>query len=653
MIIGYNPEENKYGGENMAGRFVAEDGALKGLILPLDDGNEWVIGRDPDSCQLLVEDISTSRKHLLCRATPEGIVAENLSHTNPTQVNNKELKEPCLLKNNDTVQIGDILFHFYTQDNSSSEDKKLDETDNSEPINHEEKEEQDFSRFEPKPEQEEELPEELFNLESKTTPSSADNESLAEKNDDTIFEEEPENSRDFAEINFGFLDSGRWLLKVVGGPNNGAEFPMQPGSSYLIGTDPNVCDIVFQDASISRQHARITVTADDTLTLEDLNSRNGTTIDGVITKGKQALSPNALVVTGHTSFTVFDREGVMHTIVSPLMPKIVKSLVDEDKKPEEEAQTAESTPPEQPPANQSHTLGAFILIAILTGIFIIVGISTSTLFRTETVPVTVVADTDKILDAALAPFKGVKYTFNKNNGQLLLVGHVLSAFERNQLLSALQGLYFIKSIDDTGIVIDEYVWKEINQVIEQNPQWKGISITAPSAGHFVVTGYLRKRDQAYDLNDYLGANFPYPNLLENQVIVEDDVINSVENLIYSKGFKNVSVILTNGDVIISGSVPIGDTERIDALIPSLMEIRGVHSVHNMTVEQAPKENFVDVSSKYRVSGTSTHNKNLSAVINGRILMAGDQLDGMTIKEITTSSILLEKDGTHYRINFGK
>lgn len=629
---------------SMTAKLVVEEGTLKGLILTLEDGDQWVIGRDPDACQLLIEDASVSRKHLLCKTSSEGIIAENLSHTNPTEINNKPLEKPYLLQNHDIVKIGDIIFHFHTDVEQKSGEEDLN-------IPQEKESEEDISRFAPKAEPKIDLEQE--EEEELLTPVS---EEEAFEDLDTIFEEEPANQNDFAEINFGFLDNGRWLLKVVSGPNNGAEFPIQSGASYLIGTDPNLCDIVFQDASVSRQHARITLSADDILTIEDLNSRNGTIIDGVVSTGSQTLSPNALVTIGHTSFTVFDREGVMETIVSPLMPAIVKALTEEKKGTENKSEGVPqptSPSPQVQEANHTHTLGAFILIAILTGIFIVVGISTSTLFKTEALPVSMIGDTDQILEMTLAPFPNIKYTFNKTTGQLLLIGHVLTPFDRNQLLSSLQGLSFIKTVDDKGIVIDEYVWREINQIIEQHPQWKGISVTAPSAGHFIVTGALKKRAQAYDLNDYLGANFPYPNLIENQVVVEEDIVSSVENLLYTKGLKNLSVGLTNGDVIISGNVPLGGYEQIEALIPSIKEIRGVHNVHNMTIKQAEEQSFIDVSNKYRISGISNHNNKLSVVINGRILMTGDQLDGMNITQINPNSILLEKEGIQYRINFNK
>ena len=78
----------------MAAKLVAEEGVLKGLVLSLEEGDQWIIGRDPDTCQLLVEDPSASRKHLICRTTPKGIMVENLSQTHPTEVNDEPVKEP-------------------------------------------------------------------------------------------------------------------------------------------------------------------------------------------------------------------------------------------------------------------------------------------------------------------------------------------------------------------------------------------------------------------------------------------------------------------------------------------------------------------------------------------------------------------------------
>lgn len=669
----------------MAAKLVAEEGSLKGLVLSLDDGDQWIIGRDPDACQLLVEDPSTSRKHLVCRTTPKGILVENLSQTNPTEVNDEEVKTPRLLHNGDSVKIGDGIFRFYADaaaqlikdaqaaSQTPNPESQTDKNGQAQVTGLEENTQgQQENPMTALAEQKEETPAALHPNtsnavpESFLPPASAPTPKEEEERHDTIFEEEPSDKNSLAEINFGLLDTGRWLLKVIGGPNNGAEFSMQANNSYVIGTDPNACDIVFHDTSVSRQHARITVDKDEKLAIEDLKSRNGTVVDGEPLTGKRELGPNVLVSTGTTSFIVFDREGEMQTIISPLMPSIVKVLKNEEvKNPEPTPAAAPNasstepqpiTPAEAQKINEPHqhtTLGAFILIGILTGLFVIVGIGTSTLFKSEPIPVTQTINPNTALDTALAGFPSVKYTFNKNTGQLLLVGHVMSATDRNQLLYSLQGLNFIRNLDESGLVIDEYVWREINQIVEKNPDWKGISVTATEPGHFVVWGYLKTHAQADRLSEYLSANFPYPDLLEKRIVVDEDVVTSVNNLLESKGLRNIVVKLDNGEILLSGAIPLGKEEQVNAILTEIKAIPGVRSVRNFTAEIQAPDSVVNISDKYEVSGVSNQAGKLSVVINGRILMKGDVLDGMAITQIQQNAVLLQKDSTQYRIDFNR
>jgi len=593
----------------MAAKLVAEEGILKGLTLSLEDGDQWVIGRDPDACQLLVEDPSASRKHLICRATPEGILVENLSETNPVQVNEQEVKKPRLLHNGDAVKIGDGTFRFYTEDAAQvikNEDTEL-------PLNSVETEEHAFinepnateieisnkndildtdqtelsqiendieplqdpaiqdpaiqdsavndihdgavvnentavdtaidpsmdrisgtatadtatnqnqqgiqdlagdSSIKQKPQQEIKEPNmDPSNITKKTEEDRKDSttqnfshqtslqDDFSEESDgkrhDSIFDEEPSDKYRIAEINFGLLDTGRWLLKVISGPNNGAEFSMQTGSSYIIGTDPNACDIVFHDTSVSRQHTRLTVNPDDTLLLEDLKSRNGTLINGEPLQGKRLFEPNSFVSVGTTSFVVFDREGEMQTIISPLMPSIVKVLQSEEPKTAEPSASPPATeipiaqePIKAPEAERSKNFGALFLIAILTGLLLLGAVGTTLLFKNEPVVTTQTIDTSKVLSSALDPFPNVKYSYNSSTGQLLLVGHVLTIGDKNQLLYALRGMPFIKNLDDNGVIIDEYVWREINQVLEKNPDYRGINLMATNPWAFCGVGIL-------------------------------------------------------------------------------------------------------------------------------------------------------------------
>src|SRR5437868_3104323 len=97
----------------MVAQLIAEEGKLKGLILSLEGRKEWIIGRDPDFAQIILEDAAVSRRQVQCRSTNEGIIIENLSLTNPIYVNGKELKNTLLLHNGDSVKIGNGVYRFY------------------------------------------------------------------------------------------------------------------------------------------------------------------------------------------------------------------------------------------------------------------------------------------------------------------------------------------------------------------------------------------------------------------------------------------------------------------------------------------------------------------------------------------------------------
>lgn len=605
----------------MTAKLVGEEGLLKDLVLSLEEGDQWIIGRDPDACQLLVEDPSASRKHALCRKTPQGIIIESLTPNNPVIVNDEPVTEPKLLQHNDTVKIGDTLFRFYTELGAQLFEDKI--------------------------------PEEA----SEVTPQ--------EKTHDTIFEDEPTDERALAQVNFDLMDTGRWLLKVVGGPNNGAEFPMQTGQSYVIGTDPNSCDIVFYDTSVSRQHARITIGQDDVITITDLKSRNGTRIDGEILKDSRPLAPNTMVTVGTTSFVVYDREGEMQTIISPLLPSLVKVL---QKEPVQEALQHLASPEgaggqphavtpepikEAPvaPSKTAAASGAFIVIGILVGLFVVIGFGLSTLFMQEPVVVEQVFDPDKSLTETFGNYPGVKYSFNKASGRLLLVGHVLTATDRSQLIYTLKAFPFIKDIDDSGVIIDEYVWKESNQVLSENPNWKGVTIYASAPGHFLLSGYLHNRAQAEQVWDYLTRNFPYVDLLENKIVVEEDIVAAASSALRNKGFSAVTAQMNTGELTLKGTYPTGKQAAYTETVAQLKELPGVRSVNNLATEAAQGEDMINVSSKYVVSGISKLDNNWNVVINGRILAVGDILDGMKITSIEPHMILLEKDGIKYRIDF--
>ncbi len=491
---------------------------------------------------------------------------------------------------------------------------------------------------------------------------------------DTLFDEDESEKHEPAHVDFDLLDTtGRWFLKVLSGPNTGAEFNMQSGSSYLVGTDAASCDIVFQDLSVSRQHARISIDSQDHAAVEDLNSRNGTFVDGEKLTARKAITTNALVSMGTTTFMLVDREGQRETIVSPLLAAATGEKKEEikpesvpTKTPGEELGPIPQAilPPmqseverikeeERKEARISHAISALVVLASITGLLVIVGVGTTFLFKTQEVPHQHITDADAIISKALKDYPAIRYSFNPASGRLLLIGHVLTPLDRNQLLSNLQDLKFVTQVDATNVVIDELVWREINQVISKNPAWRGVSITSPVAGKFILSGFLKTRKQAEDLYDYVSQNFQYVDLLEKKVVVEEDLKAQISQKLTEAGFKNLQIALNNGDLTLSGSIANGSIALFNATLAEIKALPGIRGVQSLVNEVAPEQTLVNISDRYQVSGYSLQGNNVNVVINGKILTKGDIIDGMTITEISTNTVFLEKDGIRYRIDFNR
>jgi type III secretion system YscD/HrpQ family protein len=558
----------------MAGYLIGEEGPLAGLILRFEEGTEWVMGRDPDVVGLVLEDPMVSRKHVICRLTPEGYILENLSAVNPATQNGMIISEPVLLREGDIIQIGNTFFRF---------SEKL-----------------------PKAEEE--------------TPS--------------LLEE----STDLASLSMSSPPEARWMIKVITGPNAGAEFYMHKGKTYVIGKDPELCDIVFQDLSVSRQHARLTVDDHDMVYIEDLGSRNGTLVGGKMITDRHLLNSQDQISLGTTSFLIIDRQQSRETLISEAPPI------------QEEA-SAEGTPIPVKNWREMIIPKKHLVIAGVIGTFLLVlFVSMVTLFNSEPVVVSTKDESHQISEI-VHKFPDVQFSYNKGSEKLFLTGHVLTPVDKQEMLFQLHGLPFISNIEDT-VVIDEYVWENLNALLITNPSWQGISMTSPAPGKFVVRGYLQTLEQAQALSDYLNMNFSYLDRLDNQVVVESNLMTQVQSLLTERGFNNVTYQLTDGELVLSGRVDGRDNHRFDALVKDFKALAGVRILKNYVIYTTEESSLVDLSSKYKVMGYSKKDgANQFIVINGKILSLGDNLDGMVITAISPTAVMLEKDGLKFKINY--
>ncbi|MES2345633.1 MAG: type III secretion system inner membrane ring subunit SctD [Chlamydiota bacterium] len=568
----------------MAGYLIAEEGPLAGLIIRFEVGNEWSLGRDPDIAGIVLEDPMVSRKHVVVRLTHEGYLLENLSAVNPATQNGMVITDAILMHEGDIIQIGSTFFHFT------------------------------------------EIPQEN---ESKEEPLS--------------FEE----SEDLSSVNFTESEETRWLLKVIAGPNAGAEFNMQRGSTYIAGKDASLSDIVFQDLSVSRQHARISVDEQENVFIEDLSSRNGVLVNGDLITDRHQISSQDLIALGTTTFLIIDRHDTQETIMAPAATTSIP-------KAESKATRKEGTSLPPPPVKDWRELVVpkrHLIVAAVFAVLLLFGImGLVSLFKSEPI-VTVEKHEGEQIQKAIENYKDVQFSFNEMSGKLFLVGHVLTTVDKQELTYTLRNFPFVLEIDD-NVVVDELVWQNMNALLMTNSSWIGVSIYAPEAGHFVLRGYVQTLEELQALVDYVNVNFPYLDRLDNIVVVENNLTLQIDSMLLEKGFSGVSYQLSNGELVLVGRVDARESHHFTDMMNEMKALSGIRLVKSFVIYTTADTSRIDLSDKYRISGYSTKDsERLYVVIGGKILTTGDILDGMIITGVQQNMVLLEKDGLKFKINY--
>ena len=645
----------------MPAHLSAEEGPHRGLVLNLEEGEEWTIGRDSDACDFVIEDSTVSRKHARLTKTPEGTYLKNLSRINPTLVNDEEKSQPTLLKEGDHIQIGNTVFLYSEEEIPVQELGEPPAKENIEPP--EEKKPPKKVKSPPKKEEnkggyddifgdvdvpeEEPVKEEVAETPQKPTiePEELRIPPAPPKPEVTAYDTIFEDAGIEEEIPFNLVSEAPLMLKVIAGPNAGAEIGIEKGHVYTIGKDPHSCDIVFQDLSVSRNHAKLEINADGLIDIEDLGSKNGIAVNGAAITEKTVITPQDLIALGTTVFMVIDREAPQETIYSPIMPSYETPKAEESSEPEVEKKA--------PPRNWKKDpipMKFLIMAGSAAAVFVIMFVSFFSLFKSNGIEIARKEPVSEIKEA-LAKFQDVQFSFNPGSGKLFLVGHVLTSVDYQEMNYRIEQIDFITNVQDT-VVIDEGVWKMMNDIISETPAWRGVSIHSPEAGKFIATGYVQTVDEATQLTDYLTVNFPYLDRLENHIAVEETLNTQILAMIAMQNLGAVKFQLSGGNVVLTGKYNENKSHEFKSLITEINTVKGITSVKNYAVATHPNLAGIDVSQEYQVTGSSTYDgRGYSVVVNGKIFTLGDQVDGMKITSIEPSTILLEKDGLKYKIDY--
>jgi len=569
----------------MKGFLICEDGPLGEWVFTFDEGNHWTIGRDKDVCTFVLQDPMVSRKHLSIFFENDTYFIQNESSTNPALLNESPIEEKTPLTEDDLIQIGNNTFRF-----SLSLPEK------------QQQEELAFSKQEPS------TPLTLGHFTKSHTPS-------------------------------------KWVLKVMNGSATGATFPLVEGESYVIGSDSEHSDILLHDLSVSKAHARITLSSSGEVALIDLQSRNGVFVQGKKIASDRVLHPFDQIHLGNTSILFLDMDQTRETIYSPGISTPF---------PSEDSIFSEEKKEEKPP----HWKDTFIptkhlALASVFSAFICIGIiSMLALFRSSSVEPPSVDESMQI-QSAVSHFQAVEFNYNKTTSTLFLTGHVLNEISYSELSYRLKNIPYIGTIDD-NVIIDSIVCSNINALLSKNPQWQSVLMTARDPGEFLLTGYIQTEEERASLTDFINNYFDYLNLLQNQVVAQDSLNAHIESMLLDKGFANVVIQQTNGQLILSGRADEADKETFTQLVEEILHVQGIRVVQNFVLFTTKSSSAIDITSKYQVTGSSKFgNANQFVLINGKILGVNDTLDGMIISSISNNQILLQQGGIKYKIDFNE
>lgn len=583
-------------------KLIAILGSSKGLTLDLEEKDEWIIGRDPDQCNFVLDDTAVSRKHAIINKTDEGYVLKNLSATNPSEVNDQRVDE-YILEEGDEIKIGDSTFLFTAL---SEEDLK----------------EEEEAKETPEEIVKEEMPEEK-------APSKS-----VEDLDETIFEENEE------ELPMPLVIESAFILKVVSGANAGSEFGMEKSKSYIIGKDSTLADIIFADLSVSGQNTKITIDENNNIFIQDLGSKNGTYVNNKQIKEKTKISSNDLITVGTTTFLIVEREAAQETIYSP-----APSFEFEEEK---EAKVAKETIWKKQFIPTRHLIiaGSFLVI------FFVIFLSFFALFKAKDVQVVKKQPVSEI-KKVLKNYEDVEFSFNPSGANLFLVGHVASSVDKRELMYDINNLKFIQKVED-NIVIDEYVTKDFNEVLSEDEDFRSVYLYSYQPGSFILEGFVKTPKNYQDLTDYINSNFSYLEKLQNKVIIDQVLQTQIATKLIQNDLSGIAFVLTGGKLVLSGSFDRNKTKAFNEVLEELKKTPGIYSIKNLAISSSETDARIDLSNKYKITGWAKYDgTNFSVVANGKIITTGDLLDGMVVTAINEKAVLLKKADLKYKINYSQ
>lgn len=463
----------------------------------------FILGRDPDEANLLIEEAEISRKQARLSIEEGQFILENLSDSSPTQVNGHALDGPVLLTPEDSIDMGGRSYHIQ--------------------------------------------------LHTETEGEEAPHVDLAESQQAEVEAEEQGQPTIFApsqEPGLQLHADTRFVAKILAGPNSGAEFSLEPGKLVRIGTGSN-CDIVVNDISVSREHASLEISEEGEVHLNDLGSRNGVLVDGEAISGEAILHAGNQIALGTTLLVVIDKDAAQETFV-PVAAVFKKK----------EAPKVEEKPVEVPKEPRKRFLSPAMWLMLV--VLALLSWGAFELFK-PTTPIANKHNYEQQISAIVnkVDYPNVTYNYTEVNQTLILWGRVASPVDKERLRAKLDALNLPKAWSES-LAIDSQILITVNETLSQTAAWKGIQMVLNEKGGFVLQGFIETEENYTALLTKVSQVFT-TYTFEDKVFVAEKVRKTFRDKLYAKKIFTVDASFSLRKMSFFGTLSIDQQEAFDAI----------------------------------------------------------------------------------------
>jgi ABC-type multidrug transport system ATPase subunit len=250
----------------------------------------WIVGADA-SCDIVVEGQWVSRQHCRLEQTAEGFVLEDLGSTNGTFVNGKRISAPTTVSRSDTITLGRSIPMPWPEEAGipAGDAIRIGRAEDNDIVLDYASVSSHHARIVSEAGQS--IIEDLGSTNG-TAVGAPGNlvKRQAITAEDVVF---------FGSVR---VPAARLLRRHFALGNAPSSRVSVEETAIVVGRDKR-CDIVLDDPNVSKRHVRVVRQGDDVF-VEDLNSTNGTFLNGQRIRGRVRVRAGDLVGVGTTTFTV-------------------------------------------------------------------------------------------------------------------------------------------------------------------------------------------------------------------------------------------------------------------------------------------------------------------------------------------------------------